>query len=113
MRRVSNVKYLHDYILQIIFNEGETKVVNFSELVDKGGYYFSPLKDIKLFKKVSLDEFNYTICWPNGADLSPDILYEMGVEMKKSTKKPSTRRTKLSHSIGSKPRAAISAKSKR
>lgn len=78
MRRVSEVKYLRDYRLQILFNDGETKVVDFNELVDKGGYYFCPLKDVKLFKKVSLDEFNYTICWPNGADLSPDILYEMG-----------------------------------
>lgn len=92
MRRVSSVKYLRDYSLLILFNDGETKVVNFDKLVDKGGYYFDPLKDIKLFKKVGMDEFNYTICWPNGAELTPDILYEMGVEVKKSSKKSSKNR---------------------
>lgn len=109
MRRVSSVKYLRDHSLQILFNDGETKVVNFDKLVDKGGYYFGPLKDIELFKKVTLDEFNYTICWPNGADLSPDILYEMGVDVKKGPKKSSkNRRAKPSHSIAAKPRGGTS-----
>lgn len=82
MRKISSVKYLSDHCLQILFNDGETRIVNFDKLIDKGGYYFGPLKDIELFKKVSLDEFNYTICWPNGAELSPDILYEMGKDVK-------------------------------
>lgn len=99
MRRVSKVKYLRDYSLQILFNDGEVKVVNFAELIDKGGYYFGPLKDIETFKNVSLDEFNYTICWPNGADLSPDILYEMGEDMQSEPQKNVKRRHRKSVTI--------------
>jgi hypothetical protein len=39
------------------------------------GPVFEPLKDIKFFEKVSIDEFG-VICWPNGADLAPDAVYE-------------------------------------
>jgi hypothetical protein len=42
------------------------------------------MKDIELFKKVDLDESNYSICWPNGADVSPDALYEIGIAIKPS-----------------------------
>jgi hypothetical protein len=113
MRKVSGVKYLSKYRLQILFNDGEIKEVNFDKLVDKGGYYFGPLNDIEFFKKVSLDEFNYTICWPNGAELSPDVLYEMGIEVKRGSKNLSTkRRGKPSHSIMGKPGADVLAKSK-
>lgn len=97
MKKVSSIKYLHNYSLQILFNDGKTKIVDFDSLIDKGGYYFGPLKDVKLFKKVSLDEFNYTICWPNGADLSPDILYEIGKEPVVQTKKHTSRHTPKRH----------------
>lgn len=50
MIRVSKVKYLQDYNLQIVFNNGMTKIVNFENLVKKGGYYFGPLRDIDFFK---------------------------------------------------------------
>lgn len=87
MLRVSKVKYLNDYNLQIHFSDGKTKVVNLENVVKDGGYYFKPLTDIKKFKNVDIDEFNYTICWSNGAELSPDTLYEMGVKVKKTTRK--------------------------
>jgi hypothetical protein len=54
-------------------------------LIKKGSFYFEPLKDIDFFKKVSLDDEKYplSICWPNDADICPDVLYEMGVEVGK------------------------------
>lgn len=90
MIKVSKIKYLHNYSLQVVFNDGKIKIVDLSDVVRKGGYYFEPLQDIDLFKNVSMDDMNYSICWPNGADLSPDILYEIGKEVKakKSTHKP-------------------------
>lgn len=46
------------------------------------------MRGIETFKKIAfVDSDGITICWPNGADLSPDILYEMGAEVKKSVKK--------------------------
>ena len=39
------------------------------------GPMFEPLRDSELFRQVSIDEFG-AVCWPNGADLAPDGLYE-------------------------------------
>ncbi len=39
------------------------------------GPVFEPLKDPKLFAQVQIDDFG-VICWPTGADLAPDALYE-------------------------------------
>jgi hypothetical protein len=85
MLRISKVKYLHDYTLKVVFNDGKTKIVDLIDLVKKGGYYFGPLQDVDMFKNVSMDDMSYSICWPNGADLSPDTLYEKGVDVKKDT----------------------------
>ena len=38
----------------------------------------------KLVQTPDLDEI--TICWPNGLDFSPDMLYEVGKEVKEKTK---------------------------
>ena len=36
---------------------------------------FEPLRDPVLFAQAYVDEFG-AICWPNGADLAPDALYQ-------------------------------------
>jgi hypothetical protein len=40
------------------------------------GPVFEPLKLESFFRRVTLDEYGAP-CWPNGADLAPDALYEM------------------------------------
>lgn len=112
--RVKKVKYLDGYRLKLLFSDKKTKIVDLSGLVKEGGFYFEPLKDIKFFKKVSLDDEKYpiSICWPNDADICPDVLYEMGVEIKESPRKlHHKRRTKLS-SASEKPKTSIATKSK-
>ena len=39
------------------------------------GPVFEPLRDAKLFDQVYVDPFG-AICWPNGANLAPDALYD-------------------------------------
>ena len=40
------------------------------------GEMFAPLTDdYDLFRRVTVDPDGGTICWPNGADLSPRMLY--------------------------------------
>ena len=46
---------------------------------------FLPLKGLKYFKKVKTD--GTTLFWPNGLDLCPDVLYEMGERIKDGQKK--------------------------
>lgn len=108
MLRISQVEYLNDYKLQVTFNNGKIKNVDLENLVQTGGFYFEPLKNKNAFKSVAVDDMNYSICWPNGADLSPDTLYEMGIEMKKAARKqPLRRQTKRHVPLSSKSRASL------
>lgn len=83
LMRIKNVKYLNEYKLQILFSNGKTKIIDLENWINEGGVYILPLKNIEYFKKVQIDKFNYSICWPNGADFSPDVLYEIGKNVPK------------------------------
>jgi len=114
MIRIKNVEYLNEYRLKLSFSDGKMKVVNFENWINEGGTYILPLRDMKYFKKVKMDEFNYTICWPNGADFCPDVLYEMGENINTETK-PLPRRPHrkiLGTSRSRKSAASINTKSK-
>lgn len=78
LHKVKKVEYLNGYKLKLKFNDQKIKIVDFSDWLNDGKGYLIPLKDIEYFKKVALDEFEYTIIWPNGADFCPDVLYEIG-----------------------------------
>lgn len=41
---------------------------------------FEPLKKMSNFKTVYLNSDLDTIVWNNGADMSPDFLFEIGVQ---------------------------------
>lgn len=86
--RVKQVEYVNEYKLKLLFSDKKTKIVDLAEIIKKGGYYFDPLKDIEFFKQVSLDDEEYplSIRWPNEADLCPDVLYEMGVDIPEEKK---------------------------
>ena len=46
------------------------------------GEIFEPLRDRRLFQQVHVNPETNTIEWPNGADLAPEFLYEIGTEVK-------------------------------
>lgn len=73
---VVGVKYLRDYLLEIRFENGETGVADFSAYAKRGGI-FSPLAQLEFFKKASCHTELGTVCWPNGADIAPERLYEI------------------------------------
>ncbi len=112
MIRVKHVEYVSNYKLKILFSDGKTKIVDFENWINQGGFYVIPMKDIEYFKKVEMDESNYSICWPNGADFSPDALYEIGRDIKQTVKKaPFTRKRQVS-SISRKLKSGVAAKPK-
>ena len=73
MERVASVKVIFDYKLEVKFSDGLCGVVSLAD--DLFGPVFEPLKDPAFFAKAFIDEFG-VICWPNGADLAPDALYD-------------------------------------
>lgn len=73
--RVTDVRVLSRYIVELTFEDGTVKVIDLEPHL--WGEMFQPLlDDYDLFRQVRVDDEAGTIVWPNGADLSPRMLYE-------------------------------------
>jgi hypothetical protein len=77
MRFVKNVAYVSGHKLLLSFEDGSTRLVDLRQHLD--GEVFEPLKDINYFRTARLNPDLDTVVWPNGADMSPGFLYEIGV----------------------------------
>ena len=71
--RVVSFEILAPYILSVKFDNGKTEIINFEPVL--AGYYYAPLRDLKLFNQVRVDPDVQTLVWPNGADFDPATLY--------------------------------------
>jgi len=71
---VTAVEYIDGYRLRLTFDDGKVGVVDLTTSL--WGPVFEPLLDVEYFKLVKVDKELGTICWPNGADLAPEVLYE-------------------------------------
>ena len=98
--RIKKVQYVNGYKLKLLFSDGKTKIVDIEPIINKSKKIFQPLKDIEYFKQVALDDCEYplSICWPNGADICPDLLYDIGIEIKSTRRVPLRRKRQLSPS---------------
>lgn len=76
---ITSAKYLGDYRIEAVFNNGVVKEIDLSKHLT--GKIFKPLKDKKLFSRFDI-QLN-TISWQNGADFAPEFLFEIGQEVKK------------------------------
>ena len=83
MHFVEGVEYLSRYQLRLIFEDGATKLVDLEPYLE--GVIFEPLKDVEYFRTVRVNRDIDTIVWANGADFSPDFLYEIGREVPAET----------------------------
>ncbi len=73
--RIADVQYLHDYVLHLVFANGEEADLDLEERIVGRGGVFKPLEDISFFLQVTVDQEAHTLVWPNGVDLDPDVLY--------------------------------------
>ena len=83
MHIVKKVEYLHDYKLRLRFEGDTLKIVDLKSHLD--GEIFEPLKEQEYFRQVVVDQDLDTIVWPNGADFSPDFLFEIGAQLPEQT----------------------------
>jgi len=95
LHTVKKVEYYESYKLKITFDDGIAKIVDFEERLKNAKNMFLPLQEISYFKKVKTD--GTTLIWPNGLDLCPDVLYEMGINLQESKKLPRSSPMNLSH----------------
>lgn len=73
MNDVVQITYKDGFVYHIVFDDGTSGDVDFSEYIGKGPV-FAPLRDLSFFRKARVD--GGTISWPNGADVAPETLYE-------------------------------------
>ena len=73
--RIESVSHLPGFRLSVRFNDGTEGTVVMSELINspKAGV-FEALRDVNLFKKVSL--VYGAVTWPGDIDLAPDAMYD-------------------------------------
>ena len=76
LRDVKKVEYLEGYKLKLYFDDKAIRIVDLKDMLKDAKNMFLPLVDVDYFKQVECD--GTTICWPNGVDLCPDVLYKMG-----------------------------------
>jgi hypothetical protein len=68
------VEHRHDFTYRITFDDGLEGDVDLTEFVG-GGPVFEPLRDPEFFRQARVE--GGTISWPNGADIAPEVLYEL------------------------------------
>ena len=83
MHFVKKANYVSEYKLLLTFEDGKVRLVDLKPHLE--GEIFKLLKDISYFKAVKVNSDLDTIVWKNGADMSPDFLYEIGVSVAKKS----------------------------
>lgn len=76
MHKVKSADFLDHFRIRITFEDAKTKIVDLKDHI--AGEIFKPLQDLSYFKTFIVNEDLDTITWSNGADMSPDFLYEIG-----------------------------------
>jgi hypothetical protein len=85
---VTKISYKGGYCYHIVFDDGTSGDVDFSDYLDRGPV-FAPLHDLSFFKQARIE--GGTISWPNGADIAPESLYERVERTRPSAKPPGGR----------------------
>jgi len=70
MREITEVVPTEDYRLKIVFDDGETAIVDVKPLMKRE--IFQPLMDKNFFRQVEIDRKFGGVQWPNGTDVCID-----------------------------------------
>ena len=77
MHYITVVDHEEDYTLRLVFEDGSVRRVDLANHLD--GEVFEPLRDVACFRTAHLNEDIDTVVWDNGADMSPDFLYDLSI----------------------------------
>ena len=71
--RVEEAKHIENYRVWLRFDDGTEGEIDLEK--ELWGEMFEPLRDVNVFRMLRVEPDLDTIVWPNGADLSPEFLY--------------------------------------
>jgi hypothetical protein len=74
LKDIVEARSLGGHRLYLRFEDGVEGEIDLATLIDFRGV-FEPLRDPAEVAKVRVDDELGTICWENGADIDPDVLY--------------------------------------
>jgi hypothetical protein len=75
---VTKAEYVSGATLDLEFSDGVRAEIDFSGWIDRYPF-FEPLRDPAYFRNFTLD--GWTVVWPNGADIAPETLHAIAVEV--------------------------------
>ena len=76
LKDIVSAQPLDGYQLLLKFEDEVEGAVDIAKLIEFTGV-FEPLNDPAYFAQVTVNADLGTICWDNGADLDPDVLYSL------------------------------------
>jgi len=76
LKDITSVEPLDGYRLHLCFEDGVEGQIDLSAILHFAGV-FAPLREHHFFTQVQVNPDLGTICWPNGADVDPDVLYSL------------------------------------
>ncbi len=79
MHCITAVQHGSGFKLHLRFEDGGWRSADLESHLD--GEIFEPLRDASRFLTAHLNEDIDTVVWDNGADMSPDFLYEISVPL--------------------------------
>ena len=80
IRRVTRVRHVTDYRLEVSFSDGVTAEVDLRDRIVGRGGMSAPLENVKFFRRVQVDPETGTLVWPNDYDICPVLLYALATK---------------------------------
>jgi hypothetical protein len=73
--RVTEVRHVKDFELELKFSDGTVAKLDFQRRIKGRGGVFKALESVEVFSQVRVDSEAGTLVWPNDVDFCPDVLY--------------------------------------
>lgn len=84
IHEIIQAKWIKDYIVELTFSDLQKGRVDLKKYLGKG--VFKELTKVEKFKRFEVNAELGTLCWPNGADIAPEVLYREVVSGKLSSR---------------------------
>lgn len=71
---IKEARHIDGYKIEIGFEDGKKGIVDLQSYLKKGGL-FSRFSDFEYFKNFHINKELGTLCWADGLDIAPEVLY--------------------------------------